>query len=277
MDNNNMDNFFRQHSNTMDETPGDALWQRIERQLPLVTTVPKSSKISFSGSKFLLVLMVTATMIVAGIVFIRNNNKGVLKPAVTTSTNTVMSETAIEQDTVKKKKPVKDATSKEQAPPFRRIQKKTITKPEQATILLPASPKDNTVKSEVIPEPKVIKTTLVYHPKRTVITINEVVSQHVFDSITAANIEKYKNNAGMQLIVKEPRSGHIFRTTFEKNVTTETLIFRPKQTSNQVEVVKFSDNKRNGNPVKVNLDSVKIQKSTFKVQTIKFKPDSIAH
>lgn len=279
MENNNIDDFFRQHSHTMDETPGDGLWQRIESQLPGNTAAVNNSKINFSGSKLLLVLLVTATAIVAGIVFIRSKNAEIISPAVTTPATVVATKEEIEQDTVKKKKPVKNTTSKEQAPPFRRTQKKTITKQEEANILFPGNLDENTLKSEPTPESKAIKTTTVYNPKRTIVTINEKVNQNVFDSITKSNIEKYKNHAGMQLIVKEPRSGHVFRTKFENAFKPGRLTFEQKKDSLATNGMKLVPPKIKYivTPITPNLDSLKKVNNTLLIEPIRFKPDSIPH
>jgi hypothetical protein len=279
MENNNIDDFFRQHSHTVDEAPDDALWQRIETQLPAVSSIQPKRKTNFSWSKLLLVLMVTAAIIVSSVVFMRNKNAEIISPAVKAPATVVATKEEIEQDTVKKKKPVKDATSKEQAPPFRRIQKKTITKQEEATILFPGKLDKNTLKPEPTPESKAIKTTKVYNPKRTIVTINEKVSQNVFDSITKSNIEKYKNHAGMQLIVKEPRSGHVFRTKFENAFKPGRLTFEQKKDSLATNGIKLVPPKIKyiDTPITLNLDSLKKVNNTLLIEPIRFKPDSIPH
>nr|WP_322623660.1 hypothetical protein [uncultured Flavobacterium sp.] len=278
MDNNNMDNFFRQHSQTMDEAPGDALWQRIEGKLPPVNTSISSGKVSIWGSKFLLVLMLTATVIVAGIVFIRNNNKEVLKPTVTIPTNTVMSETAIEQDTVKKKKQVSKVATETQSIPFRPT-KKPINKQQEITDLSTSAPEKTTVTTQPLPEPKVIKTTVVYNPKRTIVTVTEKVDQGVFDSITKANIEKYKSHAGMQLIVKESRSGHVFRTKFENAFKPGRLTFEQKKDSLATNGMKLMipKTKNNITPINVNFDTIKKSNNMLLPEPIRFKTDSIPY
>lgn len=275
MDNNNMDNFFRQHSHTMDETPGDALWQRIEQQLHPVSTGSSSLKTSFSGSKFLLMLILTATTIVAGIVFMRNRSKEVLQPAVVLSTDTVITETAAEQDTVKKKKPAKKTTENAQALPFRRINKPN-NKQKVTDVLAVDDLKQTTITPQPAPEPKVIKTTVAYNPKRTIVTINKVVTQHVFDSITKSNIEKYKNHAGMQLIVKEPRSGHIFRTKFENAFKPGRLTFEQKKDSLATNGMKLVIPKTENNvsPINLTIDSLKKVNNKLSPEVITFKNDT---
>lgn len=278
MDNNNMDNFFRQHSHTMDEAPGDALWQRIEQQLPPVSTGGSSLKASFSGSKFLLVLMLTATTIVAGIVFMRSKSKEVSQPAVVLSADTVTDETVVEKDTVKKKKPVKNATENAQALPFKRINK-SVNNPQEVADLSATGSEQNTIKTQPSPEPKAIKTTVVYNPKRTIVTINEVVTQHVFDSITKSNVEKYKNHAGMQLIVKEPRSGHIFRTKFENTLKPGRLTFEQKKDSLATNGMKLviPKNESNVSSINVNFDSLKKVNNRLSPEVITFKNDTTAN
>lgn len=275
MDNNNIDNFFRQHSQTMDEAPGYALWQRIESKLPPAKTCISTSKISIGGSKFLLVLVLTTTVIVASIVFIRNKNKEVLKPTVTIPTNTVVTETAIEQDTVKKKKPVKNATQNAQVLPFRPI-KKSINNQREVTDLSTNGSEQTSITTQPVAGPKVIKTTVVYNPKRTIVTVTEKVNQDVFDSITNANIEKYKSHAGMQLIVKEPRSGYLFRAKFENALKPGRLTFDKKKDSLATNGMKLviSKTESNVSPINVNLDSIKKQNNTLSPEVITFKNDT---
>jgi hypothetical protein len=278
MDNNNMDNFFRQHSHTMDEAPGDALWQRIEGKLPLLNTSISNSKLSIGGSKLLLLLMITATVIVAGIVFMRNNDRKVLQPTVIIPTNTVVTETVIEQDTVKKKKQVSKVATETQSIPFRSIEK-PINKQHVADDSAVINPKQTTVTTQPLPEPKVIKTTVVHNPKRTIVTVNEKVNQDVFDSITKANIEKYKSHAGMQLIVKEPRSGYIFRTKFENAFKPGRLTFEQKKDSLATNGMKLVIPKTENNvsPINLTIDSLKKANNTLLIEPIQFKTDSIAH
>lgn len=280
MENNNIDDFFRQHSHTMDEAPGEALWQRIESRLPLITAAPTSSKTNFSGSKFLLVLVVTATMIVAGIVFIRSNDKNVLQPAVT-KVHTTITETLTKQDTIKKKKILKNAKSKKQGIPFTTVKRKCKIVQDTVDNLMADTPAVRISPQVIETKPvNVVKTNTTYNPKRTVITINEVVTQHVFDSITAANIEKYKNNPGMHLIVKEPRSGHIFRTKFENTLKQGRLTFEQKKDSTAINGMKLvlpKNTKNNVSLINIKFDSLKIPKKTLKAESIKLKLDSIVH
>lgn len=275
MEDNNMDNFFRQHSHTMNEVPGEALWQRIEQQLPPVSTEGSSQKTSFMGSKLLLVLMVTATLIVAGIVFMRSKEAKVISPTYTTPTQSIAIKTAIEQDTVKKKKPVKKATENAQALPFRPI-KKPITKQQVSNDSAVVNPKQTTITTQPLPEPKVIKTTVVYNPKRTIVTVTEKVNQDVFDSITNANIEKYKSYAGMQLIVKEPRSGYLFRTKFENAFKPGRLTFEQKKDSLATNEMKLVIPKTNYIVTTINasFDSLKKPNSTLSPEVITFKNDT---
>lgn len=201
MENNELDNFFRQNAHKMDEAPTDALWQRIEQQMEAKPA--KTGRINISGKLFILLATVTVTTVAITLWALSKENP-LAQPAPTVITpETTVSNTkkVTETDTIKKKPTIKTTAVKKQAA-IAITPKKVAPKEEIVDNFIADSPDEPTAKPEPTVQQKVIKTTTVYNPKRTIVTINEAVNQHVYDSIVATNIDKYKDKVGIPLIIK---------------------------------------------------------------------------
>lgn len=229
MESNNIDDFFRQHSHKMDEVPDDALWQKIEAELP----VGKLSNTAAKSGWFTKMLLLSAGILGIGVGAYFFTNKAVKEKVTPTKAAPKATITApeITADTVKPKKIIARKEKQQPSKPkqsyiaFRSIDKQKRDTMNRLSSNTP-QPAFKIIRQNAAPattkEP--VKITVQFNKKRTVITINEKVSQKVFDSITQAKMEQYKNNSGMQLIIKEPRSGNIFRTTFETKMVSYMLI-----------------------------------------------------
>lgn len=233
MESNNIDDFFRLHRHKVDEAPADSLWQRIEAELPVGKLPNTSAK---SGWLTKLLLLTTGMLGIAAVVYIFSN-KAAEKQVIPITIIPGVTVTApeITKDTVKPKKAISNKKKQQTAEPkkdyvkFRPVNKQKVEIEKNVApnlSLNPPQPAFKIIRQNAAPAKTPVKITVQFNKKRTVITINEKVSQKVFDSITQESIEQYKNNSGMQLIIKEPRSGNVFRTTFETKMVSYTLATR---------------------------------------------------
>lgn len=223
MDNNQLDNYFKEKSHRFDEQPGADLWAKIEGGLDAAPAPAKAQgKNGFSLGKWLLLLTGIIGVAVLIVAYLSTGGERNVNPLRYEEQKTIITETVVQPlDTVKPKKAVIKAPETKQPMPFRRFV--TPVSPERGrdttkTILSTPQP-INTLK----PTPKKIKVIVQESAKRTVITIREKISQQKFDSITAASRAQYKDNAGMQLIVKGMQ-GQVYRYTFPKKGA---IIFAP--------------------------------------------------
>ena len=83
----------------------------------------------------------------------------------------------------------------------------------------------------------------------------------------------------MQLIVKESRSGHVFRTKFENAFKPGRLTFEQKKDSLATNGMKLMipKTKNNITPINVNFDTIKKSNNMLLPEPIRFKTDSIPY
>jgi len=241
MDNNPLDNYFKENSHRLDEQPGADLWAKIEAGLdanPTPVKVPGKGGF-FSGKG--LALIIFGIIGIAGIVLAllpKEQPKQHLLPAkeVTATTAEVapINDTASVAIDVLPAKPQRVIVEK-RVP----ITPVTGTQPVDtiAAIIQPI-----TVAQPAVLIPRRIKVTVQESKKRTVLTIREKIAPYKFDSIVAASLIEYKDMAGMQLIVKDVE-GHIFRHTYPvgkklvvRGSTADTIKPRPIQGVLEVDV-----------------------------------------
>jgi hypothetical protein len=215
MDNNELDNYFKENSHRFDEQPGADLWAKIEGGLN-AAPAPGAGKTMGKGGLFsgkALFLLVIGVLVIGLIVmfFIPTEaNVKVEKHSPVEQTEVQPSVSHIEkQELIVDSIPVKvNAIVQERKPVT--VVGNVLRVDTLKQIIQPVA-----VAKVQLPEQEVrrIKVSVQESAKRTVITIREKISQQKFDSITAASLEQYKDKAGMQLIIKSFQ-GYIYRYTF---------------------------------------------------------------